>query len=354
MPKKKEEEKDDLNSLLEKELAACGLAGLIELAENAPDMSVKCVSTGFPQLDNILHQTLKGLPLGRDVEIYSKESEVGKTSLALNFVEAFQKQGYRTVIIDVERTLTLDYLHEMGIITDPEADPKIEAVRLATPEEVLSAEQILDAVKGASKIFDLVVVDSIGAMDLKCNLEKTADEPGRVGGIAKLLGDHFKKTTLKRACVVWINQTRQYVGYNPTGQIKYVTMGGRALPFFGSIRLDLSIVERLKGSDEEYFGFRAAAYTYKNKISKPWLTAVLTYIFGEGFSRRYDYFDLAKRKKIITKSGAWLQFGDVKAQGDLNFYRKIKADPTLFSDIKRAVDEAEPELEEKTGESASA
>jgi recombination protein RecA len=352
---KKKTEQDNINveKELEEDLAKAGLSGLVELAENAPDMSVACVSTGFPQLDVILHQALKGLPLGRDVEIYSKETEVGKTSLGLHFVAAFQKQKLRTVIIDTERTMTLDYLHRIGIITDPEQDQTTPAVRIIRPEEVLSAEEVLDLVKSAAKVFDLVVLDSLAALDLKTNLEKSADEANKMCGIAGLMSSFLRKNVKKRACVVWINQTRSYIGYNPTGQQKFVTMGGRALPFFGSIRLELSIIEKLKDANDRCYGFKIKAFTAKNNLSRQWLATNLTYIFDEGFSSIYDYFDAAKAAKVITKSGAWLQYGDVKAQGDYNFYRKMKDDPKLFNEIKQAVDGTEPALEEAANESAA-
>ena len=74
----KKEEKVDLNQQLDAELAKYGFGDMLALAENITDMSVSCTSTGFPQLDIILHRILKGLPHGRDIEIFSKEPEVGK------------------------------------------------------------------------------------------------------------------------------------------------------------------------------------------------------------------------------------------------------------------------------------
>jgi hypothetical protein len=59
-------------------------------------------------------------------------------------------------------------------------------------------------------------VDSVAAMDLKSNLEKDTDEPNKIGGVAKLMSDFFRKntmcpastiSTMKRACVVGVNQT---------------------------------------------------------------------------------------------------------------------------------------------------
>jgi recombination protein RecA len=259
--------------------------------------------------------------------------------MSLEFIRSFQAQGLRTAVIDVERTLTVEYLHTCGIITDPKVDPTKYALRIVRPEEAMCAEQILDLIQSTSNIFDLVVIDSVAAMDLKANLEKTADEPNRMGGIAKNLSDFFRKNVMKRACVVWVNQTRQAIGgYNPTGNIRYTTMGGRAMPFFASIRMELSLVEKVKGANDEVFAYKVKVFTAKNKVSVQWKTATLTYVMGEGFSTTYDYLDLGLKMGVIEKKGAWLMFGTERAQGEMKFYHLMKTKPELLEAIRQAVE----------------
>lgn len=335
----KKEETIDLNEQLDQELAKFSFGDMLELAENITDMSVACTPTGFPQLDVILHSQLKGLPHGRDIEIFSKEPSMGKTSLGLQILQHWQSLGKRTLVIDVERTITVEFLNQLGIITTTK-DPKIPAIRISRPTEALTAEQVLDLVKDASKVFDLIVVDSIGAMDIKANLEKESEETNKIGAMALLLSNFLKKNVAKRATIIWVNQTRQIVGgYNPTGQIRYSTMGGRALPFFGSIRLDLSIVEKLKDANDEVYALKTKVYTNKNKVSPPYKQAMLTYILGEGFSVHFDYFDLALKLGIIQKKGGWYQYGDVRIQGDLNFYKALRTNVELFDAVKKAIAE---------------
>lgn len=333
----KKEEKVDLNEQLKEELAKFDFGDMLELAENVTDMSVSCTATGFPQLDVILHRELKGLPHGRDIEIFSKEPEVGKTSLGLQILQHWQSLGKRTLIIDVERTITIEFLNQLGIVTT-EDDPNVVATRIARPSDALSAEEVLDIVKKASNLFDLIVVDSIGAMDIKANLEKETDEAAKIGAMALLLSNFLKKNVAKRATVIWINQTRQIVGgYNPTGQIRYSTMGGRALPFFGSIRLDLSVIEKLKDNEENVYAMKVKVYTQKNKVSPQFKQAILTYVMGEGFSIHYDYFDMGLKLGVISKKGGWYQYGDTRVQGDLNFYHKMQANKDLFDSIKDSI-----------------
>lgn len=328
----------DENAELTKELSKSKFSDMLELAENITDMSVDCISTGFPQLDVILHSQKKGLPQGRDIEIFSKEPEVGKTSLGLQILKNWQSLGKRTLIVDVERTITTDYLNQLGIITKTD-DPKIVAVRMAKPNTAMAAEEVLDLVKESSQIFDLIVVDSIGALDTKANLDKDTDEVAKIGAMALLLSNFLKKNVLKRATVIWMNQTRQVVGgWNPTGQIRYATMGGRALPFFGTIRLDLNIIDKQKDAEDNVYAYTVKVYTQKNKVSPQYRSCLLTYVMGEGFSVTYDYFNMGLKLNVIEKKGGWFQFGDVKIQGELTFYKRMKTNSDLFDAIKTAIE----------------
>lgn len=341
MSKKTKEElpTDNVNYQLDKELSNVGALDLVDLIDNVTDKSVTCISTGFPQLDAVLHAELKGAPQARDIEIFSREAEVGKTTLSLQIAKSFQDQGKRTAFVDVERTLTEAYLHKCGIITDANTKDKY-ALRIIRPDEALSAEQILNLIKNISNTFDLIVVDSLAAMDLQANLEKTSDDENQVGGISKLMSEFFRKNLKKRASIIWINQTRQVVGgYNPTGNIRYSSTGGRALLFYATIRMELSIVDKIKGpgGDDDIVGYRVKVHTFKNKVSPQWKSAILTYMFEEGFSTTYDWFTLALKTKVIEKSGAWFQFGDVKAQGEIKFYRRMRQDPVLLQSIKDAI-----------------
>src|SRR5258708_31555987 len=94
---KKDSKDVDLNEQFEAELASYDFGDMLDLAENITDMSVTCTPTGFPQLDAILHTNLKGLPEVRDIQIFSKEPEVGKTSLGLQILQHWQSLGKRKI-----------------------------------------------------------------------------------------------------------------------------------------------------------------------------------------------------------------------------------------------------------------
>ena len=336
-----ESESLNVNDQLEKELSELGLGNMVKLAENFCDMDVECIPTGFPQLDFILHAKLHGIPRGRDIEIYSRDPELGKTSLALEFLKAFQRASLRTCYDDVEKTMTLQYLKDQGIQVDPAADPARYAVRLMRHEkEAIPAEVWLDTLRKLSNVMDIVAVDSVAALEKKANLDKAPGETNIVGGLSLLLSEFYKKNVSKKASIIWINQMRTKIGaYSPTGSTPLDTTGGKAIKFYSSIRLELSYADKIKEhKDGDPIGMKIKVFTSKNKVSPQWRQCVMSYIFGFGFSPLWDYMELAQKLGVIEKKGSWLRFGDWKSQGPLNFHNMMRDQPDLFKQIKLMVD----------------
>jgi recombination protein RecA len=326
----------------ESELATLGLSDFFKKALDRDDMTVEVLSTGLPRLDKILHSTLLGLAKGRHLEIYSKDPETGKTSLALQIGANWQKQGQRVVIIDIEDTITTNYLIELGYDVDP-SDGKYAPyiAKGFNPEtgETLSAEEITNNIGVISNVADLVIIDSIAALAKRADLEK---DPGdaTMGGIGKIMYEHCRKYNHVKATRIWINQALPQIGvFSPAG-IKYKTSGGNAIPFFDSIKLELKLVEKLKkGKDDDPYGVVIDVYTAKNKVSPPYKHVKLSYIDGEGFSSIYDLYQAALEAKVIEKSGSWFSFKDERlGQGELNTYQVVKVSDTLKTAIQDELD----------------
>lgn len=331
-----------LGSKFEAELAEAGLSGFFLKVIERDDMDVEVLPTGLPRLDVVLHETKKGLALGRHVEIYSKDPEVGKTSLALQIGSHWQKMGKKVAIVDIEDTITEEYLVEMGYIVDPTEESGLIAPYLAKgfnsdTGEMLPAEQITDNVGLISRLVDLVIIDSIGALAKRADLEK---EPGdsTMGGIGKIMWEHGRKYGHTKATKIWINQALPQIGvFSPAG-IKYKTGGGNALPFFDSIKLELRLVEKLKGPKpaEDVYGVVVDVFTAKNKVSPPYRHVQLTYLNGQGFSPVWDLFEAALATKVIDKSGSWISFREERlGQGKLNAYDTIRASQELQDKIAK-------------------
>lgn len=335
-----------LDSRLAEEMATLGLSEIVMKVGDRSDMNVECITSGLPRLDKAIHPTKLGIPVGRNVEIRSNQPEVGKTTLGLDIIKAWQKEGKSSAIVDVENTIDEAYILQQGIEIDPDNDKGYYVPYVVKPYDskgnALSAEKLLEVIEKMSSIFDIVLVDSLPALAKTSDLEKDAGDPSQMGGIGKIMFDHCRRNLNMKATVIWLNQLRQKIGgYNPTGNIMYKPAGGDALQFFGTLQIELRLVEKLsKGTekDAEVYGVKVEAYIAKNKIAPPYRRVTLTYLNGEGFSTAWDMYEAAKAAGIVVKTGSWYKFGDIKLQGDLEFYNNIKKDPEVLNALQLALD----------------
>src|SRR5487761_1072657 len=245
-----------------------------------------------------------GLPRGRVVEIYGPEGG-GKTSLALHAIANAQKAGGIAAFIDAEHALDPDYAQKLGVDTD--------AMLVSQPDTGEQALEIMDMLIRSGAL-DIVVIDSVAALVPRAEIEGEMGD-AHVGLQARLMSQALRKLTgtISRTStsVIFINQLREKVGIvfgNPE-----VTPGGRALKFYASVRIDIRPVESIKkGTD--VIGRRVKAKVVKNKVAAPFRQAEFDIMFDQprGISRSGDVVDLGVEHGILTKSGAFYSYGDMR------------------------------------------
>ncbi len=145
--------------------------------------------------------------------------------------------------------------------------------------------------------------------------------------------------------VIFINQLREKVGVmfgNPE-----TTPGGKALKFYASVRLDVRRIETLKAGGEA-IGSRTRVKVVKNKVAPPFRTAEFDMLYGEGISREGCILDQAVNRKIMQKSGAWFNYGEMRiAQGRDNARQFLKDNPELCDEIEAKIREQVDEEKRK-------
>ena len=115
------------------------------------------------------------------------------------------------------------------------------------------------------------------------------------------------------------------------------TPGGKALKFYSSVRVDLRRVTTLKDANNA-IGSRVRARVVKNKIAPPFRDAEFDIMFDSGISYEGDLIDLAQTCDIIQKSGAWLNYGDIRlGQGRENAKKFLVDNRELCEEIKNKV-----------------
>jgi recombination protein RecA len=302
-----------------------GKGAIMQLGETALT-DIPGISTGALSLDLALGG--RGLPRGRIIEIFGPESS-GKTTLALHAVANAQKQGGVAAFIDAEHALDPAWAKRLGV--------NLEALLVSQPshgEEALKIAEML--VK--SNAVDIIVIDSVAALVPRTEVEGEIGE-AHVGLQARLMSQALRilnpVIARTKTCMIFINQIRQKIGVmfgNPE-----TTAGGLALKFYSSVRIDVRKVSSIK-EGEETIGSRIKAKVVKNKIAPPFRSAEFDLMHDRGISREGDLLDLALEEKIVDKSGAWLNYGNIRlGQGRENAKQFLRENPSLMEEIGQKI-----------------
>ncbi len=299
-----------------------GKGAIMKMGDDAGRIAVSVIPTGCIELDNALG--VGGIPRGRIIEIYGPESS-GKTTLALHMIAEAQKLGGLAVFIDAEHALDPVYAERLGV--------SMNGLFVSQPDDGEQALEIADTLVRSGAI-DIIVIDSVAALVPKAELEGDMGD-SHVGLQARLMSQALRKLAgvvgKSNTCVIFINQLREKVGVvygNPE-----TTTGGRALKFFASVRLDVRRVDALKQGSAT-IGNRTRIKVVKNKVSPPFRIAECDIIYGEGISKEGSLLDMGVANKVISKTGAWYSYGDMRmGQGRENARQFLKDNPEIAAEI---------------------
>ena len=301
-----------------------GKGAIMKLGDAAARAPVATISTGCLPLDYALG--VGGIPRGRIIEIFGPESS-GKTTIALHIVAEGQRAGGTAAFIDAEHALDPAYAEALGV--------RVDDLYVSQPDTGEQALEITEALVRSGAI-DVVVVDSVAALVPKAEIEGDMGD-AHVGLQARLMSQALRKLTgainKSNTVVIFINQLREKVGVmfgNPE-----TTPGGKALKFYASVRLDVRRVDALKNGTD-IIGNRTRVKVVKNKVAPPFKSAEFDMLYGEGISKEGAILDLAVEKKLIQKSGAWYNYGEMRiAQGRDNTRVFLKDNPELTQKLDK-------------------
>jgi len=269
-----------------------------------------------------------GIPKGRITEIFGPESS-GKTTLALHVIAEAQKRGEVAAYIDVEHALDPSYAADCGV--------KTEDLYISQPDTGEQALEITEALVRSGAV-GVVVVDSVAALVPQAEIEGEMGD-SHVGLQARLMSQALRKLAAAIAksntAVIFINQLREKVGVmfgNPE-----VTPGGRALKFYSSVRIDLRRMETIMQGNEAV-GSHVKAKVVKNKVAPPFRTAEFDIMFAHGISKEGDILDLGTQLGLISKSGAFFSYGELRlGQGRENAKAYLSQHPELAREIEQKI-----------------
>ena len=298
-----------------------GKGSIMRMGEKE-SMRIASIPTGALPLDIALG--VGGLPRGRVIEIFGPESS-GKSTLAMHVVAEAQRNGGICAYVDAEHALDPVYASAIGVDCDN--------LLISQPDTGEQALEITDMLVRSGS-HDVIVIDSVAALTPRAEIEGEMGDSHMVLQ-ARLMSQALRKLTANLnksdTILIFINQLREKIGVmfgSPE-----TTTGGRALKFYSSVRLDIRRIESIKDG-VEVVGSRTRVKVVKNKVAAPFRIAEFDIMYGEGISMEGGLLDVGVAGDIVSKTGAWFNFGDVRlGQGREQSKDFLKANPAVAAEI---------------------
>ena len=325
MPKKKKNK--GLEEAIEEIKQRFGEGSLMKL-ENMKTVDVDSVSTGSISLNEALG--VGGVPRGRVIEIFGGAS-AGKTTLSLHILAEAQKKDGVGAFIDVENALDPQYARKIGV--------NVDELLISQPDSGEQALQIVETLVRSGEV-DVIVIDSVAALAPKTEITGEIGE-FQIGLQARLMSSALRKLSKiiseTGTVVVFLNQTRMNIGQrfgNPQ-----TTSGGLALKFYASVRINLAPIAQIK-SREDIIGNRIRAKVVKNKVGAPFRNGEFDIYYNEGISYEAELINLGLKEKVISRGGAWYNYGKKKlGQGMEQSKKLLRENPDLAKKIEEDIKE---------------
>ena len=287
---------------------------------------VEGIGTGSLSLDIALGGV--GIPRSRVTELFGPESS-GKTTLALHVIANAQRAGGIAAFIDAEHALDMTWAKRVGV--------DVSSLLISQPDTGEQALDITEMLVESSSV-DVIVIDSVAALTPKAEIEGEMGDT-HIGLQARLMSQAMRKLTAiiskSRTALIFINQIRMKIGVmfgNPE-----TTSGGQALKFYTSVRIDLRRLTTLKDT-QSAVGSRVRARVVKNKIAPPFREAEFDVMFDSGISYEGDLLDLGLGCGVVAKSGAWLNYGDMRlGQGREQARKYLTDNKDLCEEIRKKI-----------------
>lgn len=261
--------------------------GLIKKGTD-PELKVTWVSTGIPQLDEIMGG---GVPRGRITHL-SGEWSAGKTLVAQLIAAAFQQLGLTVALIDVEQSYDAEWWLSTGVNTDE--------LIVAQPPGGEAAVDVIAALMGE---VDLIILDSIAGLIPIVIQDKDADE-SVMGRHPLLVSRLYQKVLPKigksQTAFITINQVRSSFGPGNFDSLP----GGRSQNFWSHIMLRLRRTGWIESAGQRT-GFKMEVRCTKNKLDRAHRYIELPW----GFDGQFDYINVlltdAIARNIIRQMGPY-------------------------------------------------
>lgn len=241
---------------------------VIGVIKDMKDVEMERISTGIQKMDEALGG---GLPLRRIVEFYGIPSG-GKSLIALLVIKQAQTLGKDCIYVDVEDSFDPQFARKIGVDTN-----KLIIMQSAVGESTMETVCRLLAAEPA-----IIVIDSVAAMVTVGEMEEELDK-AFMAPKARLMSKALAKINAlnKKTLIIFINQLRSTMAmYGPPT----TTTGGRALPHYASVRMEVKKADKIHLDDKktkDVIGQIIAYHVTKNKTAAPFKKGSFKFFYDD-------------------------------------------------------------------------
>ena len=274
------------------------VAYILGKGDSPPEVK-EWLSTGSTVLDTIISNDENadgGIPVGRLTEI-SGEAPTGKSLLSYLILKDCQDKGGVPVLIDTENACNEDFLNLLGLKPYPEGS--LVYIQVESVEKVFQAiEDIIRKIReNEPDKLCCIVWDSVAGTSTDVELQNEYGE-STIGMHARMIGQGLRKSIRfigqQRVALVFLNQVRQKIGVFFGDDT--TTPGGKAIPFFSSVRMKLYSGGKVKAG-KDVIGVGIKPKLIKNRMGPPHREAELKMYFTRGLIDEESWLD------ILLKAG---------------------------------------------------
>lgn len=312
------------------------------------------ISTGLAGVDRFFEGS--GIPRGQ-ITVVLAEQNMGKSTFALGVAAALhadvvagrEKRG-RVLFIDTEKTFRESYARSIGVHVD---DP--EMWLYADPDDGMDAIEMMEALVDSGEI-DLIILDSITFMVPRALLE--ADPDKNLPAVQARQNSHLVLRLVGRlsrhqTALLIINHNATEFGKTDFhGNAILKDRGGDMLKNATSVKFWLKKAGKPLGVDgkpvADLNDSAAAAVNIridKNKTGRQQVQIPARMVYGAGFDRIYDLFQIALQLGIYSKGGSWVYLlgnkdaNEGRWQGEQAAIDELSEDAGLFERVRALVRE---------------
>lgn len=281
-----------------------------------------------------------GIPEGVSV-LLSGKPKIGKTTLALHYIQKCQKQDpeKKAFYFDVEGRIRSELIECF-----PDLNKENLSIIRSNSTKILSAEDYLNLIFQTLKDNEkcICVLDSIAALCPEGELSSNIGDSVKMAGTATLMYKIFRRVSqiLPVTKSTFVALTHMIANPNPGPGKKSFAVGGNAPQYGASVWLEAAWKQDITDSANKPIGQTAHFKVLSSALGAPGADVAVPIMYGRGVDEHADLFNICCELGLIQKGGSWYTVtgSKDKIQGQLAVIEFLRNNEEIYKSLLSEVE----------------